>query len=126
MRVQVDERATALADRSSLTQALVAVLDNARKYGAGPIGVEVERGPHGVSIQIHDEGPGVPAAERETIFERFSRGSHHRDGSLPGLGIGLYLARTLVRRMGGELRCADPGARAGARFVFTLAPALAP
>jgi len=126
MTVQVDEKATALADRSSLTQALVAVLDNARKYGAGPIGVEVERGPHGVSIQIHDEGPGVPAAEREAVFERFSRGSHHRDGSLPGLGIGLYLARTLVRRMGGELRCVDPGGRAGARFVFTLAPALAP
>jgi len=123
MTVRVDATATALADRSSLTQALVAVLDNARKYGAGPIQVAVDRSPHGVSIQIHDRGPGVPAHERDVIFERFSRGTQHRDGSLPGLGIGLYLARTLVRRMGGELQCVDPEGRDGARFVFTLTPA---
>lgn len=92
-------------DRDAFVQALVAVLDNARKYGAsgGRIDVLVATQPRALVVAVRDRGPGVPAAESERVFERFVRGEAHRHGSTPGVGIGLYLARTIARRLGGEL-----------------------
>jgi K+-sensing histidine kinase KdpD len=63
---------------------------------------------------------GVPDGEREAVFERFVRGRDHAHGSTPGVGIGLYLARSIVRRLGGELRCVAPADGPGAEFRFTL------
>jgi signal transduction histidine kinase len=109
-------------DRAALVQALVCVLDNARKYGSAPIEVLVaDEAPGTVRIDVRDHGPGVPEAERERIFARFQRGSVHAHGSTPGVGIGLYLARTIVRRLGGELRCLAPrDGGPGACFSFSL------
>ncbi|MCC7062113.1 MAG: HAMP domain-containing histidine kinase [Planctomycetes bacterium] len=109
-------------DRSALVQALISVLDNARKYGSGAIGVRVFAcdATH-MTIEVRDRGPGVPLAERERIFERFVRGSAHQHGSTPGVGIGLYLARTIARRLGGELACEAPAdGGPGSVFCFTL------
>ncbi|MFN8826358.1 MAG: sensor histidine kinase, partial [Planctomycetota bacterium] len=115
-----------------------------RKYGAGGgrIDVLVAPQPRALVVAVRDRGPGVPAAESERVFERFVRGEAHRHGSTPGVGIGLYLARTIVRRLGGELAvvsqyeaealfaaraAAEPSATAGvaahgpgACFVFRL------
>ena len=57
---------------------------------------------HSLRIPLVVHGPGVPAAERELVFERFRRGARERDGSTPGVGLGLYLARELLRRGGGD------------------------
>lgn len=105
-------------DRDAFVQALVAVLDNARKYGAGGgrIDVLVAPQPRALVVAVRDRGPGVPAAEAERVFERFVRGEAHRHGSTPGVGIGLYLARTIVRRLGGELVVAS-SAEAEALFA---------
>lgn len=110
----------ARGDQDAVAQALVAVLDNARKYATGPIEVAAREQPRTIEIAVRDHGPGVPAAERERIFERFVRGAAQQHGSVPGVGVGLYLARTLLRRGGGDLRCqaADPGP--GALFLLTL------
>ena len=110
----------ARCDRAALVQTLVAVLDNARKYGAGPI--EVATGSDGVAvrIEVRDHGAGVPEDERQRIFERFVRGRREQHGNTPGVGIGLYLARTIVRRLGGELTCITPATGPGACFRFTL------
>jgi signal transduction histidine kinase len=62
----------------------------------------------------------VPADERERIFERFVRGREQAHGSVPGVGIGLYLARAIVQRLGGDLRCGAPAGGPGAEFTFTL------
>jgi two-component system phosphate regulon sensor histidine kinase PhoR len=114
--------ATARIDRDAFVQALVAVLDNARKYGAAGRRVEVrawlEDGQPRVAVRDH--GHGVPDGEREAVFERFVRGRDHAHGSTPGVGIGLYLARSIVRRLGGELRCVAPADGPGAEFRFTL------
>lgn len=109
-------------DRDAFVQALVAVLDNARKYGAsgGRIDVLVAPQPRALVVAVRDRGPGVPAAESERVFERFVRGEAHRHGSTPGVGIGLYLARTIVRRLGGELTVASP-AEAEALFAARAA-----
>lgn len=105
-----------LVDRDALRQALLNVLDNARKYGPGGkrIDVALTFDKQDARISVRDYGPGVVEDERALIFQRFRRGERYRDGSIPGVGLGLYLARVLLRQHGGELSCvksAEPGAR---------------
>jgi two-component system sensor histidine kinase TctE len=71
------------------------------------------------AIEVRDDGPGVPAADREAVFERFWRGE--QTGGHGGFGLGLAIGRELARLMGGELRLV-PG-RAGGCFELVLAPA---
>jgi two-component system phosphate regulon sensor histidine kinase PhoR len=115
-------RAVATLDRGALMQALLNVLENARKYAADGKRLEVSTtaGGGAFTIAVRDYGDGVAAAEREAIFTRFQRGASHQHGSIPGVGLGLYLARTIVQRHGGELRCVEPAQGPGALFVFTL------
>jgi two-component system phosphate regulon sensor histidine kinase PhoR len=126
LRLQIETPslpAPALADRDALLQALLNVLDNARKYGAAGRRIDLRAAPEGgaLLVQVRDHGEGVPAAERERIFDRFERGSAHRHGAIPGVGLGLHLARAIARRHGGELRCeTPPDGGAGALFTFVL------
>jgi signal transduction histidine kinase len=113
-------------DRDALRQALVNVLDNARKYGRSPLEIAVHAEAGTVRITIRDHGDGVPPAERATIFDRFRRGAAHRHGSTPGVGIGLHLARAIAVRHGGTLACIDPPDGPGAQFEFRLPAAEAP
>jgi two-component system phosphate regulon sensor histidine kinase PhoR len=115
-------RAVAAADRGALLQALLNVLDNARKYaaGGGRIAVATSEAAGAFAIAVRDFGPGVPDDERETIFDRFRRGARHAHGAVPGVGLGLHLARQIARRHGGELCCARPTDGPGALFTFTL------
>jgi signal transduction histidine kinase len=72
-------------------------------------------------LAVEDTGPGVPAADRERIFERFTQldsGATRRAG---GVGLGLYIARQLANAQGGELLLTDPALGAqGARFELRL------
>jgi signal transduction histidine kinase len=124
MQVELAEGAgvaTAIVDGNALLQALLNVFDNARKYAAagGRIAVATAATASEFEVRVRDFGPGVPADEREVVFERFRRGRAHRHGSIPGIGLGLHLAQTIARRHGGELRCAAADGP-GAEFVFTL------
>jgi two-component system, OmpR family, sensor kinase len=109
----------------AILQALTNLLDNAAKYSPEgvPIRLEASRaGDHAV-IAVEDAGPGVPASERERIFERFMRLDDERRGSARGggVGLGLYVARQLARAQGGALELGDPvGAARGARFELRL------
>lgn len=114
---------SARIDRQAFVQALVAVLDNARKYGkgGGRIDVVAKATDREVLVDVRDHGVGVPAVERERIFERFVRGRNDAHGSQPGVGIGLYIARHITALMGGELACFPPDdGGAGALFRFRL------
>lgn len=114
--------AMARIDRDAFVQAFVAVLDNARKYGAAGKRVEVRGSIAGdrLWVSVRDHGAGVAEAERESVFDRFVRGSEHQHGSTPGVGIGLYLARSIARRLGGDLVCRAPATGEGAEFQFSL------
>ena len=101
-----------------LRRAIRNLLENARRYSDGPVAVEVVReGSHAV-VRVGDHGPGVPAPERERIFEPFYRlsGASERAG---GVGLGLALVRSIATRHHGSVRCEDqPGG--GAVFVISL------
>ena len=94
------------------------LLENARRYGAGEISVELGSADGQATVRVNDRGPGVPAALRERIFEPFYRlpGASERNG---GVGLGLALVKSITERHGGTVRCEDrPGG--GASFVIRL------
>jgi signal transduction histidine kinase len=114
----------ALGDPGSIAQILRILLDNALR--ASPLGSEVRvilRREPVVAISVTDDGPGVPADERDAIFERFHRG---RDtAGQAGFGLGLAIGRELAERMGGELILEDLPCP-GATFTLRLPGARAP
>jgi signal transduction histidine kinase len=92
------------ANAQFLGQALINLMTNASSHSptGGVIDIEVRHAGTFVQIQITDQGPGIPPDELERIFERHARGSSVRHGP-PGLGLGLYLTRTVVERHGGAI-----------------------
>lgn len=94
------------------------LLENARRHGDGESAVVLSREGADVVMRVRDHGPGVPAAQRERIFEPFYRmpGTTDREG---GAGLGLALVRAITTRHGGSVHCEDaPGG--GACFVVRL------
>jgi len=110
----------ALVDRFALRQMLLNLLDNAVKYG--PVGQEVSivlRLEDGTAtVEVADEGPGIPAAERASVWEPYWRGQGAVARSETGAGLGLAVVRELVVGHGGTVRVAD--SERGARIVVTL------
>lgn len=105
-------------DRRRLGQVLGHLLSNAIKFGASkPIVVTVDADGERARIAVRDHGPGIGPADRARIFERFERGvSFRRHG---GFGVGLWMAREIVRAHGGALTVAsEPGE--GATFTVDL------
>ncbi|MEZ0493753.1 ATP-binding protein [Kineococcus sp. TBRC 1896] len=86
-----------------LRRALLAVLDNAVKFSpAGSlVRVHVEHDPREVRVVVQDEGMGIPAADLAGVFTRFTRGSNAAVAQVPGTGLGLTIARDLLRLHGG-------------------------
>ena len=121
-RLDLVDRSTgwlAVADREAAEQVLWILLDNAIRYApAGPVHVSISSDEPGeLTVRVRDEGPGVPRAERARIFRRFQRGS--TAGGHEGTGLGLDVARRLLRTMGGRIRY-EEGREGGATFAFTL------
>nr|WP_256354220.1 MULTISPECIES: ATP-binding protein [unclassified Variovorax] len=101
-----------------LRRAVRNLLENARRYGAGEISVELKTDARNAEVRVGDRGPGVPAALRERIFEPFYRlpGASERNG---GVGLGLALVKSIVERHGGSVRC-ESRVGGGASFVIAL------
>jgi signal transduction histidine kinase len=123
-----------------LRRVFVHLVDNAARHAASRVVVTVGEpspvAPVTVGITVDDDGPGVPALEREHIFERFVRldedrsrtsagpahgnaGADWSGGSVGGSGLGLAVVRALVERHGGTVSCAESPS-GGARFTLTL------
>jgi two-component system OmpR family sensor kinase len=107
-------------DPVRLGQILTNLLDNARHAtpAGGTVAVRVRRQDGRVLLEVSDTGPGVPAAERALIFERFGRGDASRSRNTGGAGLGLPIARGLAVAHGGELSYVE--SPAGARFRVEL------
>ena len=106
-------------DRQRITQAVLQLADNAVKHTHEgdeiAIGADLTSG--AVTIWVRDSGPGVPAADREHIFERFGRGAVREHDE--GFGLGLSIVRAIAAGHGGSAHVEDAPS-GGARFVLTL------
>ncbi|MBC7190849.1 HAMP domain-containing sensor histidine kinase [Marinobacter sp.] len=103
----------------AVRRALRNLIENAVNYGE-QAEVTLETTDSEAVVTIVDRGPGIPAAERERVFEPFYRLEHSRNRETGGIGLGLAIARTLIRGMGGDIRLGDgPGGR-GLQVSVTL------
>jgi len=122
IEVQFAEGAAGVvADPVLSARVLANLLGNALKYTptGSPIEVHVHRDGAAVVTVVRDHGPGIAPGDRERIFEKFTRLGDHLTRPQQGVGLGLYIARSSVEQMGGQIWCdAAPGG--GTRFGFTL------
>jgi signal transduction histidine kinase len=104
---------------AGLRLALKVLLDNALRYtpAGSALAVLGRRRGNGVELALQDKGPGVPPADLPRIFDKGYRGSN--TAGLPGSGLGLYMARSVVEVHGGTLEHAAPPA-GGAEFRLWL------
>jgi signal transduction histidine kinase len=111
LTTELDRAATILGDRQLIASAVANLLDNALKYAGDGARVRIAVGSDkdAVAILVADNGPGVPAAERPRIVERFYRLDRSR--SLPGNGLGLSIVSAVAASHGGRLflEDAEPG-----------------
>ena len=116
------ERPEGIGDPDRIQQCLTALVDNALRYSPG--GTRITLGSSSTEqgdliLFVRDQGPGVPAEERERIFERFARGSAALERDIRGSGIGLAVVKLLMEAMGGNVAVCDaPGG--GAEFQLHL------
>lgn len=106
-------------DANLIVQTLVNLFDNAAKYTPckTPLHIIARAEDDRVLVTVDDEGPGLPAAQRSRLFDKFQRGKG--EGTIVGAGLGLAICRAIVAAHGGTIEAADrPGG--GARFQFTL------
>ena len=106
-------------DRDQLARAVQNLVDNAVRHARDRVIVTLEETTDGAELVVTDDGPGVPEADAERIFERFTRLDDARTAGTGGAGLGLAIARGIAVRHGGSL-VLDPAASAGARFVVRL------
>ncbi len=98
------------ADSARLHQVLLNLLDNAARHGpaGGEVRVTARMQSGKLVIEVADDGPGIPPAERARVFDRFTRGGRTDGG---GTGLGLAISRWIVDLHGGTIAVADPGSR---------------
>jgi PAS domain S-box-containing protein len=110
-----------VADPDGLRQVLVNLVENAVKYSpdGGRVVLELETRDGRVHFAVRDGGLGIPGSEHERIFEKFYRLDPNLSRGVGGTGLGLYISREILRRMGGRIRVdSEPGR--GATFSFEL------
>ncbi len=102
----------------ALKRALTNLVENAARYG-GRATVQTRRTARAIETVIDDEGPGIPAAEREKVFTPFYRLEGSRNRKTGGVGLGMTVARTIVRSHGGDIRL-ENRPEGGLRVVVVL------
>lgn len=117
-----DQAAIAYTNADNVQQILRALIDNAGKYSPKDslIQVQLTTTAANITLSIKDQGPGIPADEREHVFDRFYRGNDARDQRIDGTGLGLSIAKRLatLNRIGLSLAPVEP---TGTVFTLTFA-----
>jgi signal transduction histidine kinase len=120
-----------LADRTALRRVVCGVLDNAIKYtpDGGRITISTRHAANELGIAISDSGPGIDADDLPRVFDKFYRGRPQLPPEstpqlaervdVPGIGLGLYLARTMIDQLGGRLEVETERGR-GSTFTIWL------
>jgi len=106
----------------AVQQILFNLVDNAAKYGTGgeaAIHLRAVTTRDELEVHVLDHGPGIPDEVRRAVFTPFKRAAGDAEGVIPGIGLGLSLARGMARNLGGDVRVREE-AGFGAVFVLTL------
>jgi two-component system, OmpR family, sensor histidine kinase KdpD len=128
VRVEIEDEIPAVqVDPRAVAEVIFTLVDNAAKYspeGTSLLVMAQRADDRMIKIAVEDEGPGIPHALRERVFDKFFRAT--RDGDISysrqpkGTGMGLAIAKGIVEAHGGRIRIEDVKGDAGARIVFTL------
>jgi signal transduction histidine kinase len=103
-----------LAEAGALEAILTTLIENSRQAGARHLAINASRAEDEVEIRLADDGPGIPAADRERVFDPFFTSKRASGGT----GLGLPIARALAENGRGELELGDSAT--GAVFILTL------
>jgi PAS domain S-box-containing protein len=116
-----DEIPPVAADLDKVRQVLVNLVENAIKYSpdGGRVEVGVESHDDSVRFHVRDEGLGIPPEDQERVFEKFYRADPQMLRGVGGTGLGLYICKELVGRMGGHIWVESSGEK-GSTFYFDL------
>jgi len=106
-------------DEVKLRQAVLALLQNARRYGGPTVSVDLHESSENIVIAVEDDGPGLSATEKSQAFERFFRGSNASGQGIEGNGLGLPVVKSIVEAHGGIVELQDPD-DGGLRVVIEL------
>ncbi|WP_067482270.1 sensor histidine kinase [Actinomadura hibisca] len=121
VKADLSEGVTVVANRLQLARVLANLLANADRYAESSVEVTVRAEGGDAVLEVRDDGPGIPPADRERVFERFTRLDTARSRGAGGSGLGLSIARETADRHGGRLEAADvPEDEQGARLVLRL------
>ncbi len=117
----VDDLVAVIADADRIRQALTNYLTNALKFSPAdqPIKIYLEVSDAEARVTVQDKGPGIPDSEQGRIWERFQQGQRQPVGSGGGLGLGLYITRTIIHQHRGQVGVESHSGE-GSTFWFTL------
>jgi signal transduction histidine kinase len=123
-----DPSALTGGEADTLTRIVANLVDNAARHARTKVIVDVRAKGDAIVLTVSDDGPGIPRAERERVFERFTRLDQARTRDNGGSGLGLPIVRSLVEALGGSVSLADasPGLRAVVRLPAGPSPAPRP
>jgi Histidine kinase-, DNA gyrase B-, and HSP90-like ATPase/His Kinase A (phospho-acceptor) domain len=116
----VNERVEAIGEFRRVLQIMLNLVGNAIRYApdGSMVSIQIETRGDAAAVHVTDQGSGVPAQDRDRIFDKFERLGRSGDG---GSGLGLYISRKLARAMDGELTVSD-APEGGALFTLSLPP----
>jgi signal transduction histidine kinase len=123
VRVDLGERAVVVAaGEDAIASVLDNLIGNADRHAATTVRVSVRADPDAGVVEVVDDGPGIPAAQRDRVFERFARLDGARASDSGGSGLGLAIVARLVRSCAGTVRLLDAGPGLRAEVRLPLAP----
>jgi len=119
--IQMDNLPPVLADPQLIEEVLANLVDNAIKYSpqGGRISISGEQAHQQVKVTVSDEGIGIPEEGLKHLFERFYRVDREPSQAIKGLGLGLYICKTIIEAHGGTIEVSSQSGK-GSRFSFTL------